>query len=109
MKGPHDRIDLYTSLAKVAMVLGLMTSLIGGIAPRLTKADGTINVIVRGEANVCVGFGEAKVTRKTTLMAEQTAKAKNSTKAKVMKGKQTMTTINSDNNGVGKASSLPGE
>jgi hypothetical protein len=85
-----------------------MISLIGGIAPRLIKADGNIDVIVKGEANVALGFGEAKVKSKAKAAAAPKAVAKTSTKAAVTKGK-TMTTIGSILNGLGKASSLPGE
>ena len=92
-------------------MLGLVTSLVGGIAPRLIKADGNVDVIVRGEANVAVGFGEAKAKPKSGAQtaAKSKAVAKKSTKAAVKKGNKTMTTINSITNGVGNASSLPGE
>jgi len=96
-------------LAKAAVVLGLVTSLVGGIAPRLIKADGNVDVIVRGEANVAVGFGEAKAKPAAKTAAKSKAVAKKSTKAAVKKGNKTMTTINSITNGVGNASSLPGE
>lgn len=92
-------------------MLGMVISLIGGIAPRLIKADGEIDVTVKGEANVAVGFGQAKAKPKPKAKsaASSNAVAKNSTKAAVKKGNKTMTTIDSINNGVGKASSLPGE
>jgi hypothetical protein len=105
----NDKIPIYTSLAKVAIALGLMTSLIGGIAPRVTNADGKIDVTIRSEASVGLEFGDAKAERNTTTFAERTSGTKNSTDAELVKGEQTMTTINSDKNGVGKASSLPGE
>ena len=95
-------------MGKAAIALGLMISLIGGIAPRVTTADGKIDVTIRGEANVGFEFGEAKAKPNATTFAEQTMETKNSTNAELVKGEQTMTTINSDN-GVGKASSLPGE
>ena len=99
------------SLGKAAVVLGLVISLIGGIAPRLVKADGNIDVIVRGEANVTAGFGDVKAKPKTEAgtAAKRTAAAKKITKAGLKKGNKTMKTINSDKKGVGKASSLPGE
>jgi hypothetical protein len=98
-------------LARATVVLGLVISVIGGVAPRLVKADGNIDVIVRGEANVALGFGEAKVKPKANAksVAASKAIAKKSTKAAVTKGKNAMTTIGSILNGVGKASSLPGE
>lgn len=91
-------------------MLGLVISLIGGVAPRLIKADGKIDVIVKGEANVALRVGEAKVKPKAKAKSAATliAVAKKSTEAAVTKGK-TMTTIGSILNGVGKASSLPGE
>jgi len=92
-------------------VLGLVISLIGGIAPRLIKADGKINVIVKSEANVVLGFGQAKAKPKPKAKSAAGSKAvvKKSTKAAVKKGNRTMTTIDSIRNGVGNASSLPGE
>jgi hypothetical protein len=98
-------------LAKATVVLGLVISLIGGVAPRLIKADGNIDVIVKGEANVALGFGEAKakLKAKAKSAAAPTVVAKKSTKAAVKKGNKTMTTIDSILNGVGKASSLLGE
>jgi len=90
-------------------VLGLMASLIGGIAPRLIKADGKVDVIVKGEANVALGFGKAKAKSKSKAKsAASKTVAKKSTKAAIKKG-NTMTTISSINSGVGKALSLPGE
>lgn len=90
-------------------MLGLVTSLIGGIAPRLIKADTRIDVVVRGEANVAVFSGEAKVKPgvKAATAANESAAAKKRTAA-IKKGTP-MTTINPIKNGVGKASSLPGE
>jgi len=99
-------------LVKTAVVLGTLISLIGGIAaPRLIKADGNINVIVKGGADLAFGFGEAKAKAKTGAKTAAKSKtvAKKSTKAAVKKGHKTMTTINSTKNGVGNASSLPGE
>jgi len=93
------------------VVLGMVISLIGGIAPRLIKADGNIDVIVKGEANVALGFGQAKAKPKpkANSVAGSKAVAKKSTKAAVKKGNKTMATIDSIKNGVGNASSLPGE
>ena len=88
------------------VVLGLVMSLIGGIAPRLIKANGNIDVIIRGESNVSLAFGKAQAKSKKTASASK-AVAKKTTKAWVKKGK-TMTTINTQK-GVGNASSLPGE
>jgi hypothetical protein len=101
----------FASLAKATVVLGLVISLIGGVAPRLIKADGNIDAIVKGEANVALGFGEAKAKPEVKAKSAATSKAvaKKSTKAAVKKGNKTMTTIDSILNGVGKASSLPGE
>jgi hypothetical protein len=96
----------FTSLAKATVVLGLVISLIGSIAPRLIKADGNVDVIVKGEANIAVGFGQPKAKPKSK---SSNVVAKKSTKAVVKKGNKTMTTIGSILNGVGKASSLPGE
>jgi hypothetical protein len=96
-------------LAKATVVLGMVISLIGGIAPRLIKADGKIDVIVKGEANVTLGFGQAKAKPKAKSVAGSKAVAKKSTKTAVKKGNKTMTTIDSITNGVGNASSLPGE
>ena len=98
-------------MAKATVVLGMVIGLIGGIAPRLIKADGKIDVIVKGEANVAVGFGRAKAKPKPKAKSAADSKvvAKKSTKAAVRKGNKTMTTIDSINDGVGKASSLPGE
>jgi len=56
-------------LAKATVVLGLVISLIGGVAPRLIKADGNINVIVKGEANVALGFGKAKAKPKAKVIS----------------------------------------
>jgi hypothetical protein len=98
-------------LAKATVVLGMVIGLIGGIAPRLIKADGMIDVIVKGEVNVALGFGQAKAKPQAKAKSAAAPKtvAKNSTKAAVKKGKNTMTTIDSIMNGVGNASSLPGE
>ncbi len=96
-------------MAKTAFVLGLVTSLIGGIAPRFITADGNINVVVRGEANVSAGFGKAQAKLITKTTVSQTAGTKKTTKAAIKKGNKTMTTINSIKKGVGKASALPGE
>jgi hypothetical protein len=98
-------------LAKATVVLGMVISLIGGIAPRLIKADGNIDVIVKGEANVALGFGQAKAKPKpkANSVAGSKAVAKKSTKAAVKNGNKTMATIDSIKNGVGNASSLPGE
>ena len=92
-------------------MLGLVISLIGGVAPRLIKADGNIDVTIKGEANVALGFGKAKAKPKTKAKSAAASKAgaKKSTKAAITKGNKTMTTIGSILNGVGKASSLPGE
>lgn len=92
-------------------MLGLVISVIGGIAPRLIKADGNMDVIVKGDANVAVGFGQAKAKPKANARSAAASKvvSKTSTKAVVTKGQKTMTTIGSILNGVGKASSLPGE
>lgn len=89
----------------------MVISLIGGIAPRLIEADGNIDVIVKGQTNVAVGFGAAKAKPKAKAISALKSKAvaKKSTKAAVKKGNKTMTTIDSTNNGVGNASSLPGE
>ena len=89
----------------------MVISLIGGIAPRLIKADGKINVIVKSEANVALGFGQAKAQPKPKTKSAAGSKAimKKNTKAAVKKGNRTMTTIDSIRNGVGNASSLPGE
>ena len=96
-------------MAKATVVLGMVISLIGGIAPRLIKADGKIDVIVKGEANVALGFGQTKAKPKPTAKSAAGSKAvATKTKAAVKKGK-TMATIYSINNGVGNASSLPGE
>jgi len=91
-------------------VLGLVISLIGGIAPRFIKADGNIEVAVNGKANVAFDFGEAKAKpgAKAKSAAASKAVAKKRTKAAVKRG-NIMTTIGSIFNGVGKASSLPGE
>jgi len=94
-------------LGKAAVVLGMVISLVGGIAPRLIKADGNVDVIVRGEAGVTMAFGNPKAAVKTAV--ESQTVAKKNTKARVKKGNNTMTTINSISNGVGNASSLPGE
>ena len=96
-------------MAKATVVLGLVISLIGGVAPRLIKADGNVDVIVKGEANIAVGFGQAKAKPKSKSAAASNVVAKKSTKAVVKKGNKTMTTIGSILNGIGKASSLPGE
>ena len=74
-------------MAKVAVVLGMVISLIGGIAPRLIKADGNVDVIVKGGANVALGFGKAKAQPKATAKsaAKSKAVAKKSTKAVVKK------------------------
>jgi hypothetical protein len=98
-------------LAKATIVLGLVISLIGGVAPRLIKAEGNIDVIVNGDAKVTLGFGKAIVKSKAGKKSAVSSKAiaKMSTNAAVAKGKNTMTTISSILNGVGKASSLPGE
>jgi hypothetical protein len=98
-------------LAKAAVVLGLVISLVGGIAPRLIKANGNVDVNVRGQATVVLGVGEANASPKvhTRTGAKSKAGAKKSTKAGIKKGNNTMTTINSIMNGVGNASSLPGE
>ena len=92
-------------------MLGMVISLIGGIAPRLIKADGKIDVIVNGEANVALDFGQAKAKPKPNAKSVVGPKAvvKNNTKAVVKKGNKTMATIDSVKNGVGNASSLPGE
>jgi len=97
-------------LGKATVVLGLVISLIGGIPPRLIKADGNIDITVKGQANVALGFGEAKAKPKAKAKSVAGSKAdiRKSTKA-VKKGDKTMTTIGSILNGVGKASSLPGE
>ncbi len=89
----------------------MVISLIGGIAPRLIKADGQIDVIVKGETNVTLGFGQVKAKPKPNAKAVAGSKAvaKKSTKAAVKKGHKAMTTIDSITNGVGNASSLPGE
>lgn len=89
----------------------MVISLIGGIAPRLIKADGKIDVIVRSEANVTLGFGQAEAKRKPKAksVAGSKAVAKKITKAAVKKRNKTMTTIDSIKNGVGNASSLPGQ
>jgi hypothetical protein len=112
MERDHNGIQYsFTSLAKATVVLGMVISLIGGIAPRLIKADGKIDVIVKGEADVALGFGQAKAKPKPMAKSVVACKAvaKKSTKAAVKKGKTTMTTIDSIKNGVGNASSLPGE
>jgi hypothetical protein len=98
-------------LAKATVLLGMVISLIGGIAPRLIKADGNINVAVKGEANAAVGFGKAKAKPKAKVesAAASKAAAKRNTKAAVKKGNKAMTTIDSIKSGVGNASSLPGE
>jgi hypothetical protein len=98
-------------LAKATVVLGMVISLVGGIAPQLIKADGKIDVNVNGEANMVLGFGQskAKPNPKTNPAADSKAVALKSTKAAVKKGNKTMTTIDSIKNGVGRASSLPGE
>jgi hypothetical protein len=88
-------------LAKTTVVLGLVMSLIGGVAPRLVKADGNIVATLKGEANVAVSFEKAK--------AGPRAAAKTCTKAAVKKGDKTMKPITTINDGVGKVSSLPGE
>lgn len=89
-------------------MLGLVISLIGGVAPRFIKADGKIDLTLKGEANVALDFGEAKAKPKTKAKSAATSKvvSKKSTKAVVKKGNKTMTTIGSILNGVGKASSL---
>ena len=85
--------------------------MIGGIAPRLIKADGKIDVIVKGEADVALGFGQAKAKPrpKAKSVVGPKAVAKNNAKAAVKKGNKTMATIDSIKYGVGNASSLPGE
>lgn len=83
-----------------------MISLIGGVAPRWIKADGSIDVIVKGEAHVALGFGKLKAKAKS---AAPKAVTKKTTKAEGIKGDKAMKTISSIFNGVGKASSLPGE
>jgi hypothetical protein len=83
-----------------------MISLIGGVAPRWIKANGSIDVIVNGEAHVVLGLGKLKSKAKSAASKTVT---KNTTKAEVIKGDKTMKTISSIFNGVGKASSLPGE
>ncbi len=75
-------------------------SLIGGVAPRLVKADGNIVATLKGEANVAVSFEKAKAGPRA---------AKTCTKAAVKKGDKTMKPITTINDGVGKVSSLPGE
>jgi hypothetical protein len=87
-------------LAKTTVVLGLVMSLIGGIAPRLVKANGNIEAKLKGGAEVAVAFGKAKPAPKA---------AAKSTTAVVKKGDKTMKSIATTNNGVGKRSSLPGE
>lgn len=86
-------------MAKTTVVLGLVVSLIGGIAPRLVKANGNIEAKLKGHAEVAAAFGKAKAA----------PKAAKSTKAAVQKGDKTMKTIDTTNNGVGRRSSLPGE
>ena len=87
-------------MAKITVVLCLVMSLIGGIAPRLVKANGNIEVKLKGDAEVAVAFGAAKAAPKA---------AAKSTKAVDHKGDRTMKSIATTNNGVGKRSSLPGE
>jgi hypothetical protein len=84
-------------LAKATVVLGMVISLIGGIAPRLIKADVKIDAIVKGEANVALGFGQAKAKPKPKAksVAGPKAVAKNNAKAAVKKGNKTMATIDS--------------
>jgi hypothetical protein len=67
-------------------------------------------VIVKGEADVAFVFEQAKAkpTAKAKSVAPKAA-AKRSTEAAVKKGNKAMTTIDSIKNGVGNASSLPGE
>ena len=91
-------------------MLGLVIGLIGGIAPRLIKADGNVEVAVQGNVKVALGFGEAeaKPKAKAKSVVAFKAVAKKRTKAAVERG-NIMTTIGSILNGVGKASSLPGE
>jgi len=83
-----------------------MIGLIGGVAPRCIKAGGNIDVIVKGEAHVALDFRELTAKVKS---ATPKAFTKNTTKAEVIKGDKTMKTIISIFNGIGKASSLPGE
>lgn len=87
-------------MAKTTVVLGLVMSLIGGIAPRLVKANGNIEAKLKGSAEVAVSFGKAKPTPKAAAKST-TALAKN--------GDKTMKSITTINTGVGKRSSLPGE
>ena len=56
-------------------MLGLVISLIGGVAPRLIKADGNIDVIAQGEAHVALGFGEAKAKPEMKAKSAATSKA----------------------------------
>jgi len=79
-------------------MLGLVTSLIGGIAPRLINANGSVNVIVRGEANARVGYGEARAKPRaiSVTAAVRTAGTKKTTEARVIKGEKTMKSINSN-------------
>jgi hypothetical protein len=97
-------------LGKAIVVLGLVTSLIGGMTPRLIKADGSVNMIVNGrvEATFAVRQAKAKPNVNLGTTARPGATAKTKTKAAVKKGSN-MTTIGSIKNGVGKAMSLPGE
>ncbi len=92
-------------------MLGLVISLIGGVAPRLVKADGNLDVVVKGEAHVALEFGEVKSKLKSSTARSAASKSttKKRTKAVATEGDKTMTTIGSILNGVGKASSLPGE
>ncbi len=86
-------------------MLGLVIGLIGGVAPRWIKVNGNIDVTVHGKAHVSQGFGKPKVKAR----AASKAVVKKSTNAAVIKGDKTMKTIGSIFNGIGKASSLPGE
>jgi hypothetical protein len=102
-------------LAKTVFLLGSVASLVGGVAYSLVTINATasINVGVRAEAAGSVGAGvkaKAESTAKAKSAAKSKASAKKTAKAGMVKGKETMKTINIGNKNVWyKASSLLGE
>ena len=111
-----DKIDVSTSLVKTAVLLGLVASLVGGVAtsPVAVKADASVKVTVQAKASVKFGSGKAnaepKRPKKTAVKSKTVAEK--TTNAGIAKGKGTMrkTSINvNKKNGWKKASSLAGE
>jgi hypothetical protein len=95
-------------LAKTVFLLGSVASLVGGVANSLVtiKADASVNAHV----GAAVSLGSmAKAKSGTKTVAKSKTGAKKTTKAGMVKGKETMKTINTGNTNVWKASSLLGE